>query len=201
MRPPRRRRGRNSEVLATQGFEYTGLSLSSACVGERRRYVARVGVLEVARQVKHQFFLLREGIRQAPRRLRASFAGAPMSTDLRPGVELGRGVTVGEHCFINRGTVLKDGTVIGDGVAIGPWVYACTYGHQVGPPERRAGELTHAPVVIESGVWIGARAVLFPGTRVGSGAVIAAGAVVAKDVPANTLVAGVPARVIRRLDS
>ena len=65
---------------------------------------------------------------------------------------------------------------------------------------NRAGEHRNLPIEIGAGVWIGARAVILPGVKVGDGAVIAAGAVVTKDVAANTLVVGVPARVLRELE-
>jgi tetrahydrodipicolinate N-succinyltransferase len=79
------------------------------------------------------------------------------------------------------------GISIGDRTMIGPGVTLTTAGHPVEPTERFDG-ITTAPIVIESNVWIGANATITPGVRVGSGSVVAAGAVVAKDVPANRIV-------------
>jgi acetyltransferase-like isoleucine patch superfamily enzyme len=70
----------------------------------------------------------------------------------------------------------------------------------MGSRERRYAGLEALPVTIGAGVWVGARAMIMPGVTIGDGAVIAAGAVVTKDVPPNTLVAGVPARIVRELD-
>ena len=70
----------------------------------------------------------------------------------------------------------------------------------MGDPECRAGAHLARPIRIESGAWIGARSTILPGVTVGHGAVVAAGAVVTRDVEPNTLVAGVPARVLRSLE-
>jgi acetyltransferase-like isoleucine patch superfamily enzyme len=66
-------------------------------------------------------------------------------------------------------------------------------------PERRGGERYSRPVVVEDGVWVGACATILPGVTLGRGSVVAAGALVARDVPPHTLVAGVPARPIKSL--
>ncbi len=73
-----------------------------------------------------------------------------------------------------------------------------TAGHPVSPAERRNG-ITMAPVVIGNNVWIGAAATILPGVSIGDNAVIAAGAVVSRNVPADTMAAGVPARVLKQL--
>ena len=87
--------------------------------------------------------------------------------------------------------------------AVGPRppniVIIITDDHEIGPPWHRCGDRVARPVVIEDGVWIGARVTLLPGVTIGRGSVVAAGAVVNKDVPPNTLVGGVPARILRTL--
>lgn len=90
---------------------------------------------------------------------------------------------------------------IGNRVFIGHHVTLITTNHEIGPPSQRCGLWDSAPIVIEDGVWIAAQVTILPGVRIGRGAVIAAGAVVTKDVPPNTLVGGVPAKVIRQLDT
>ena len=94
-------------------------------------------------------------------------------------------------CFQDQG-----GIEIGDDVLIGHQVVIATLNHDLDPAKR--GNMTPAPVKIGNKVWIGAHATVLPGVTVGEGAVIAAGAVVTKDVPANTVVAGVPAKPIKK---
>ncbi|NTV62282.1 MAG: hypothetical protein HGA65_01930, partial [Oscillochloris sp.] len=71
--------------------------------------------------------------------------------------------------------------------------------HEIGPHAHRGGRLIPRPVVIEDGVWIGAGALILPGVTIGAGAIVGAGALVTKSVAPDTVVGGVPARVIRTL--
>jgi maltose O-acetyltransferase len=107
-------------------------------------------------------------------------------------------LTIGSESWINVGCFfeLNDTISIGDRVGLAHEVMCLTSTHKLGPATRRAGELTTAPVRIESGAWIGARSVILPGVTIGAGAVVAGGSVVSKDVPPNTLVAGAPAEVV-----
>jgi acetyltransferase-like isoleucine patch superfamily enzyme len=79
-------------------------------------------------------------------------------------------------------------------------VLLLTGGHVIGPPGRRAAELTCEPIVVGTGAWLGARVTVLPGVTIGDGAVVAAGAVVTRDVAPHTVVAGVPARHLNDLD-
>jgi maltose O-acetyltransferase len=88
---------------------------------------------------------------------------------------------------------------IGDKVSLGHGVLVLTGTHEIGPPSHRAGRLVTEPVSIGDGAWLGSRCVIFPGVKIGAGAVVAAGAVVTEDVPANTVVAGVPAQIVKSL--
>ncbi|HEY5376731.1 MAG TPA: DapH/DapD/GlmU-related protein [Polyangiaceae bacterium] len=88
---------------------------------------------------------------------------------------------------------------IGDNVRIGHDVSLLTVDHEVGPEEMRAGTRKFGPIEIGNGAWLASRVVVLPGVRIGAGAVVGAGSVVTRDVPANTLVVGVPARVVRNL--
>lgn len=90
---------------------------------------------------------------------------------------------------------------IGDRVFIGHHACFITTNHEIGPPTQRCGAWRSAPIAIEDGVWIGAGVTLLPGVTIGQGAVVAAGAVVTRDVPPHTLVGGVPAKMIRALDT
>lgn len=109
---------------------------------------------------------------------------------------------IGSHCFINTDCFfdLNDHVTIADHVSFGHEVIILTTSHQISSAAHRAGSLTKAPVVVESGVWIGARALILPGVRIGAGSIVAAGSVVNRSVPPNTLVGGVPAKPIRQLD-
>jgi maltose O-acetyltransferase len=126
------------------------------------------------------------------------FAGTPViAGDVDPRTRL----TIGELCFVNYPVHFDiNGRIsIGDHVYIGHHVVIVTTGHSIGGRIQRAGELLCKPVSIDSGAWIGAGATLLPGVKVGAGSIVAAGSVVTRDVPEDTLVAGVPARVIKEL--
>ena len=105
--------------------------------------------------------------------------------------DYGLGATFGEKVFINQGCYFLDlgGIAIGDRVLIGPRVTLTTAGHPVEVAER-FDFLTHAPIVIEDDVWIGAAATITPGVTIGRGSVVGAGTVVAKDVPPFSVVTG-----------
>lgn len=114
--------------------------------------------------------------------------------------EYGLNLRVGRDVFVNHGCTIMDlgGVDIGDEVMIGPNVQIITSGHPLDPETRRS-TIVADPIRIGRNVWIGAGATVLGGVTVGDDAVVAAGAVVTKDVPARTLVAGVPAVVVREL--
>lgn len=89
------------------------------------------------------------------------------------------------------------GITLEDDVLIGPKVSLITESHPLDPIERKS--LLAKPVVVKRNAWIGAGAIILPGVTVGENAVVAAGSVVNKDVAANTVVAGVPAKVVKTL--
>ena len=114
--------------------------------------------------------------------------------------DFGKNISVGEGVFINACCHFQDhgGVTLGDGCQIGHNVVFATLNHEL-PPERR-GVTRPAPIVLGKKVWVGSNATILQGVTIGDNAVVAAGAVVTKDVPANTIVGGVPARVIKRID-
>lgn len=111
-------------------------------------------------------------------------------------------INVGSNVFINQNCTFYDlgGLDIGDDVMVGPNVSIITTGHSINPCLRRTVTIGK-PIVIEKNVWIAANAIIIGGVTVGENSVIAAGSVVTKDVPPNTLVGGNPAQVIRSIDN
>ena len=117
------------------------------------------------------------------------------------GIYIGDGseVRIGMHCHINE-QVFIQGAEIGDQVMIAPGVALLSTRHRhdrVDAPMISQGEEKELPPVIENDVWIGRNAIIMPGVRIGSGSIVAAGAVVTKDVAPWSIVGGVPAKLIR----
>lgn len=116
-------------------------------------------------------------------------------------VDYGKPVTIGKDCFIQQCCTFfgRGGITIGDGVFIGPKVNLIIINHDPDPDNRSA---TYGrPIVIEDKVWIGINSTVLPGVRIGYGAIIGAGSVVTKDVPAMTIAAGNPARIIKKIET
>ena len=113
--------------------------------------------------------------------------------------DCGKNIHIGKNVFINMGCKFQDqgGIYIGDGALIGHNVVLATLNHAMSPEGRAS--MIPAPIRIGKRVWIGANATVLPGVTIGDGAIVAAGAVVTKDVPENIVVAGVPAVPIRHL--
>ncbi|MBC1476000.1 sugar O-acetyltransferase [Listeria grandensis] len=115
--------------------------------------------------------------------------------------DFGRHLYIGKHVFINCNVMLTDlgGIYLEDHVLIGPGATILSVNHPVDPAIRRGLQLKS--VRIKKNAWIGAGATILPGVTVGENAVVAANATVTKDVPDNTIVAGIPAKVIRSIDT
>ncbi|WP_082582034.1 sugar O-acetyltransferase [Aeromicrobium sp. Root236] len=111
--------------------------------------------------------------------------------------EFGKNLTLGKNVFVNLGCRFQDtgGITIGDGSLIGHGSTLTTLNHAVDPGRR--SDMLPAPIVIGRNVWLGASVTVVPGVTIGDGAVVGAGSVVTRDVPADTIVAGVPAKLIR----
>ena len=115
-------------------------------------------------------------------------------------IDYGKPVTIGKGCFIQQCCTFfgRGGITIGNEVFIGPKVNLITINHDVNPENRSA---TYGrPIVIEDKVWIGINSTILPGVKVGYGAIVGAGSVVTKDVPAMTIVAGNPVRIIKKIE-
>lgn len=117
----------------------------------------------------------------------------PFFTNFGRFIRLGKGVFINHACsFLDIGSITVE-----DDVKIGPKVNLITENHPLDPTDRKT--LFIKPIVIKRNAWIGAGATILPGVTVGENAIVAAGAVVSKDVPPNTVVAGIPAKVVKTL--
>ncbi|CAJ1201246.1 Putative acetyltransferase [Companilactobacillus paralimentarius] len=113
--------------------------------------------------------------------------------------DFGQNLHLGKNVYISNCSMFVDlgGIYIGDNVLIGPNTTITSVNHRVNPEERR--HLNFKSVYIHDNAWLGANVTVTPGTVIGENAIVAAGAVVTKNVPANTIVAGVPARIIKTI--
>lgn len=116
----------------------------------------------------------------------------PLHIDVASGLEVGENVFINYNCSM----MAAGGIVIEDNVQIGPNVMLVTTNHDF----SRRDIVTHKPITLRKGAWIGGRSLILPGVTVGENAVVAGGAVVTKDVEPNTIVGGNPAKVIKILE-
>ena len=110
-------------------------------------------------------------------------------------------VIIGDHTRVGLHNTIIGPVTIGSHVNLAQGITVTALNHNFADSEKRIDEqgVSTTPVVIEDDVWIGANAVVLPGVRIGNHSVIAAGAVVTKDVPPHSIVAGVPAKVIKKI--
>lgn len=113
--------------------------------------------------------------------------------------DCGKNIHFGKRIFINSGCKFQDqgGIYIGDDVLIGHNCVIATINHDLNPDKR--ADMSFAPVHIGNKVWIGSNATILPGVTIGDGAIVAAGAVVNKDVKPMTIVGGIPAKFIKNI--
>lgn len=111
--------------------------------------------------------------------------------------DFGKNIHIGKRVFFNSGCHFQDqgGITIGDGVLIGHNVVIATINHDLNPAKNRLNH--YQPVVIKDNVWVGSNSTILAGVTIGEWSVVAAGAVVTKDVPPYTVVGGIPAKFIR----
>lgn len=116
-------------------------------------------------------------------------------------INYGKHTQIGKNVFINFDCVFLDlgGIIIEDNVQIAPKVSLLSEGHPVSPLDRHT--LVPKPIHLKKNAWIGAGATILQGVTIGENAVVAAGAVVSADVPDNTLVGGVPAKIIKKIQA
>jgi maltose O-acetyltransferase len=134
--------------------------------------------------------------------VRRIFRQCGRGVNVRPGVYFGSGrnLSLGDDSMLGQNSIIGSAAEvrIGNEVMMGPEVLIYTSNHGMAPGvAMRRQPLECAPVRIGNDVWIGARCIILPGVTVGDGAVLGAGAVVTADVPANAVMGGVPARLLR----
>ena len=114
--------------------------------------------------------------------------------------DFGMNLHIGENVFINSGCCFQDqgGIYIGDNCLIGHQVVFATINHDFDSTKR--GSMYFKPIHVGKNVWIGAHATILPGVNIGDGAIIGAGAVVNKNIPANCVAVGVPAKPIKNIN-
>lgn len=143
---------------------------------------------------------------QEPERVRALLAeltGSPIADTVAvfPPLysDFGKNIRLGERVFINSGCRFQDqgGVTIGDDCLIGHNTVFASLNHDLDPARR--ADMIPAPIVVGRNVWIGSNSTILSGVTIGENAVVAAASVVTKDVPANSVVAGSPARAVRTI--
>ncbi|OXB00856.1 Acetyltransferase (isoleucine patch superfamily) [Flavobacterium pectinovorum] len=114
-------------------------------------------------------------------------------------INYGKNTKIGKNVFINFDCVFLDlgGITIEDNVLIAPKVSLLSEGHPTSIEDRHS--LIPKPILIKKNAWIGANATILPGVTIGENSVVAAGAVVSKDVPDNTIVGGIPAKILKTI--
>lgn len=115
-------------------------------------------------------------------------------------IDYGKNVTLGKNVWIQQGCTFMDrgGITIGNNVFIAPKVNLVTLNHSFDPANRSA--TISKPIVIEDGVWIGIGATVLQGVTIGKNSIVGANSVVTRDVPPNTVVAGNPAKFVKKID-
>ena len=132
------------------------------------------------------------------------FGSVGKNVSIQPGFQcdFGMNIHLGDNFLTNYNVTILDvaPVTIGDDVMIGPNTLITTVGHPLSPKGRKERHGICKPVTIGNNVWMGGNCTVLPGVKIGNNAVIAAGAVVTKDVPDNCVVGGVPAKVIKKLE-
>jgi maltose O-acetyltransferase len=146
-------------------------------------------------------------VRQGPLRrrlLEAMLGSVGADTEIRPPfyIDYGSQISIGSRCFANFGLVALDVApiTIGDDVQMGPNVQLLTPTHPVEAEPRREKWEAARPITVGDNVWLGGGAIVLPGVTIGDNTVVGSGAVVTKDLPANVVAVGNPARVVRTLE-
>jgi serine acetyltransferase len=150
-------------------------------------------------QPQGKVYLMLRRWRMTYRRLRYGLRNVDKSAYLAAGSTISRDLRMGAHSYVGPGASIAAGVRLGNYVMFGPAVMIVGRDHEFnkpGTPIIFSGRPAPRITMIEDDAWIGARALLIAGVTIGRGAIVAAGAIVTKDVPPYTIAAGVPAKVI-----
>lgn len=161
-----------------------------------------VAMRKRAQRLMHEYNQTVYGDDAERARLLSALFGYPTDVVIRPPfhVDYGTEIRLGSGVFFNYGCVVLDvGRVtIGDRVQIGPYVQVLTADHPRNAAKRALGAEWGRAITIGADAWVGGGAILLPGVNIGEGAIVAAGAVVTRDVPAHTTAGGNPARALSK---
>lgn len=156
-----------------------------------------------AKTICHQFNQLAPNEYKQGMKLLKGLFGQTQSFWIEPHFycDYGYNISLGKHFYANHGCVILDGApvTIGDNVMLAPGVLISTTTHPLDALKRNKGIQSDHAITIGNNVWIGMGAKILPGVSIADNAVIAAGAVVSKSVTPNTVVAGVPATLLKTL--
>ena len=137
--------------------------------------------------------------------IRELFGSVGVNPNVLPGFRCDNGLNihVGDEFLANYNVTILDISPVrmGDNVWIGPNTLITSVGHPISPKGRRQHLGIAKPVTIGNDVWIGGNCTILPGVTIGNNVVVAAGAVVSKDVPDNCVVGGVPAKVLKEIEN
>ena len=160
-------------------------------VGEGSRIADNVSVMRIGSSLPGRDISIGSGCILFDR-VRLVIGDVGLSHDA--GIRIGHRVLVNVECYLSG----EGGLTIDDDVLLGPHVKLLSAGHGIHNEDLLISKnsITHAPIHVHRGAWIGAGAIVLQGVTIGEGAVVAAGAVVTQDVPARMVVAGVPARIL-----
>jgi maltose O-acetyltransferase len=190
-RHAQRRRESLSRRLARALVEETGF--------DTRKFVVRVvsRALPQFSFIRTRTFALRcAGVRIGPRSGVSGTIDITGQGDVRELFSVGEDTLISGPLYVDLAAPVR----IGSRVQLGHHVVLLTVNHEMGPSSARCGSRVAASIHIGDGAWLASRVTVLPGVSIGDGSVVAAGAVVSRDVAPNTLVAGVPARLVRVLD-
>jgi acetyltransferase-like isoleucine patch superfamily enzyme len=177
-------RERSGEVISLDDPEYGKIA---GLITEAQKLIAEINSGYHTPQEVRDWFSRLTGVTVDP----SFWMLPPFYTDF------GRNIRVGKDVFVNHGCEFMDrgGITLEDRVLIGPKVNLITINHPIEPSRRRSTFC--APILVRRNAWIGVGASVMPGVTIGENAIVAANSVVTKDVAANTIVGGIPAKVIK----